>query len=99
VDTARALAGLSIGTIGIRASDVAISPGDCLATMKAFARAHALPFDSAINATQDAARASGDVCAPGFFGSNAMDELQYRDGPAEPKTWPVRSVGRVFSRR
>jgi hypothetical protein len=46
--------------------------------MKAFARAHGLPFPYLHDETQEVARAYGAVCTPDFFGFNAGLELQYR---------------------
>jgi len=67
-----------IGAIGIMSNDTNAYPEDSFDKMKAFARAHDLPFPYVIDETQETARAYGAACTPDFFGFNADLELQYR---------------------
>jgi peroxiredoxin len=78
VRDARALVALGIGSAAICSNDAVQYPEDSFENMKAFARAHGLPFPYLHDETQEVARAYGAVCTPDFFGFNAGLELQYR---------------------
>lgn len=68
---------LGARAIAIMPNDVAVSPDDSFAKMKAFADAHRFTFPYVIDETQDVARAYGAVCTPDFFGFDADLRLRY----------------------
>jgi peroxiredoxin len=78
VAEAKALRPIGVNTIAINPNDPADYPEDSFDNMKAFARAHDLPFPYVVDETQEVARAYAAQCTPDFFGFNARDELQYR---------------------
>ncbi len=78
VADARVLQAAGIGVVGIMANDYDAYPDDHPERMRAFARAHALPFPYLLDADQAVARAYDAVCTPDFFGFDAGLGLQYR---------------------
>ena len=85
---ARALAALGVNCVAICSNDAVSYPEDSFASMRAFAKQHALPFPYLHDETQDVARAYGAVCTPDFFGFNDKLELVYRGRLDEGRTEP-----------
>jgi len=77
-DDVRALQKAGIGAVAIMSNDTESYPADSFDNMKAFAKAHDLPFPYVIDETQEIARTYGAVCTPDLFGFNAKGELAYR---------------------
>ncbi len=87
-EDARALAAQGVATIAICSNDAQSYPEDSFANMRAFAKAHALPFPYLHDETQEVAKAYGAVCTPDFFGFDAALKLAYRGRLDEGRTDP-----------
>jgi peroxiredoxin len=88
VGDARVLMDEGIGFAAICSNDAADYPEDSFDNMKAFAKAHALPFPYLHDETQEVARAYGAVCTPDYFGYDRDRKLRYRGRLDEGRTTP-----------
>ncbi len=86
VADARVLMKEGFGFAAICSNDAKAYPDDSFDRMKAFARAHDLPFPYLHDETQAAARAYGAVCTPDFFGYGPDLKLKYRGRLDEGRT-------------